>query len=147
LTPFQKKRGSAKVCARTEKEKLMSDGNEIHLREGRPQSGAQWDGKGTNFGLFSANATKVEVCIFDATGSKEVERVSLPEYTDQIWHGYLENVTPGTIVVKAHGRQMDLKTRKKWRAELSRYRTKSLDGPSWLWTSVVELVASHEAAY
>jgi len=51
------------------------------------------------------------------------------------------------IVGKAHGRQMDLKTRKRWRAELSRHHSKSLDAPSWLWASVVELVASHEAAY
>jgi uncharacterized protein (DUF2252 family) len=50
-------------------------------------------------------------------------------------------------VGKAHGRQMDLKTRKKWQAELTRHRSKNLDAPSWLWASVVELVASHEAAY
>ena len=65
--------------------------------EGRPTPrGATWDAKGTNFSLFSAHATKVELCIFDATGQKEVERVSLPEYTDQIWHGYLSGIDPGT---------------------------------------------------
>lgn len=65
--------------------------------EGRPTPrGATWDGQGTNFSLFSAHATKVEVCLFDATGGKEIERVSLPEYTDQIWHGYLPGVHPGT---------------------------------------------------
>lgn len=58
--------------------------------------GATWDGQGTNFSLFSAHATKVEVCIFDATGEKEIERVTLPEYTDQIWHGYLPGIHPGT---------------------------------------------------
>ena len=51
------------------------------------------------------------------------------------------------VVGKAHGRQMDLKTRMKWREVLSRHRSKKLDAPSWLWTSVVELVSSHEAAY
>ena len=51
------------------------------------------------------------------------------------------------VVGKAHGRQMDVETRKRWLAELSRNRSKSLDAPSWLWTSVVELVSSHEAAY
>ena len=51
------------------------------------------------------------------------------------------------VVGKAHGRQMDLATRKKWHSELGRHRSKDLDAPSWLWTSVVELVASHEAAY
>src|SRR5512134_2815623 len=65
--------------------------------EGRPTPrGATWDGQGTNFSLFSAHATKVEVCLFNETGDKEVERISLPEYTDQIWHGYLPGIQPGT---------------------------------------------------
>jgi uncharacterized protein (DUF2252 family) len=51
------------------------------------------------------------------------------------------------VVGRAHASQMDDKTQKKWRTELSRDRSKKLDAPSWLWTSVVELVASHEAAY
>ncbi len=29
--------------------------------------GATWDGRGTNFALFSAHAEKVEFCLFDAT--------------------------------------------------------------------------------
>ena len=58
--------------------------------------GATWDGKGTNFAVFSANATKVELCIFDGRGEKEIRRVALPEYTNQIWHGYLPGVDPGT---------------------------------------------------
>jgi uncharacterized protein (DUF2252 family) len=52
-----------------------------------------------------------------------------------------------TVVGKAHGRQMDVATRRKWRAELEGHRAKNLDAPSWLWASVVQLVASHEAAY
>ncbi len=52
-----------------------------------------------------------------------------------------------TVLGKAHGRQMDLETRRKWRTELGRHRSKGLDAPSWLWTSVVELVSTHEAAY
>src|SRR3954453_13449887 len=74
------------------------------IREASPHPrGATWDGKGTNFALFSANATKVEVCIFDPN-QKEVERVELPEYTNQIWHGYLPDVTPGTIYgYRVHG--------------------------------------------
>jgi uncharacterized protein (DUF2252 family) len=51
------------------------------------------------------------------------------------------------VLGKAHGRQMDVATRKKWRLELSRHRSRSLDAPTWLWSGVVELVASHEAAY
>src|SRR3978361_1989141 len=56
------------------------------VKEGLPHPrGARWDGKGTNFALFSANATKVEVCLFDATGKVEEARIELPEYTDQVF--------------------------------------------------------------
>ncbi len=51
------------------------------------------------------------------------------------------------IVGKAHGDQMDAATRPSWRKELMRNRSKSLDAPSWLWSSVVDLVTIHEAAY
>jgi uncharacterized protein (DUF2252 family) len=51
------------------------------------------------------------------------------------------------VVGTAHGRQMDAEMRASWLAELSRARGKGLDAPSWLWSSVVELVAAHEAAY
>jgi uncharacterized protein (DUF2252 family) len=52
-----------------------------------------------------------------------------------------------SIVGKAHGRQMDPSTRRKWHIEISRNRSKHLDAPSWLWSSVVGLVGVHEAAY
>src|SRR6478736_746515 len=68
------------------------------------QSGASWKGGGQNLPLSPVHATKVEVCLFDTTGEKEVERITLPEYTNQIWHGYLPNVTPGTIYgYRVHG--------------------------------------------
>jgi uncharacterized protein (DUF2252 family) len=51
------------------------------------------------------------------------------------------------IVGKAHARQMDTATRKRWTQELNRNRSKSLDAPGWMWRSVVELIASHETAY
>jgi isoamylase len=75
------------------------------IREGSPAAhGAIWDGKGTNFTLFSAHATKVEVCLFDRTGTKELERLALPEYTDQIWHGYLPDIGPETVYgFRVHG--------------------------------------------
>ncbi len=76
-----------------------------NLREGYPfPRGATWDGKGTNFALFSANATKVEVCLFDSQGKTELERITLPEYTDQIFHGWLPDVGPGQIYgYRVHG--------------------------------------------
>ncbi len=75
------------------------------VQEGVPfPRGTHWDGEGTNFALFSANATKVEVCLFDTDGGKEVERVELPEHTNQIFHGYLPGVHPGTFYgYRVHG--------------------------------------------
>ncbi|MBD9677809.1 glycogen debranching protein GlgX [Pseudomonas sp. PDM18] len=68
------------------------------VTEGRPfPLGATWDGLGVNFALFSAHATRVELCLFDAQGKREVERIELPEYSDEIWHGYLPDAHPGQI--------------------------------------------------
>ena len=52
-----------------------------------------------------------------------------------------------SVVGRAHARQMSKADRERWAAELNRNRSKSLDAPSWLWTSVVDLMAQHEAAY
>jgi isoamylase len=58
------------------------------LDDGAPQPlGATWDGKGTNFALFSAHASQVELCLFDPTGRRETARISLPVRTNQVWHG------------------------------------------------------------
>jgi isoamylase len=66
--------------------------------------GAIWDGRGTNFTLFSANATRVEVCLFDSNGNRERERLALPEYTDGFWHGYIPDVHPGSVYgLRVHG--------------------------------------------
>lgn len=59
--------------------------------------GAVWDGKGVNFALFSAHAEKVELCLFDSSGQREIERLPLPENTDQIWHGYIPGLWPGAL--------------------------------------------------
>ena len=75
------------------------------LREGRPHPrGATWTGLGVNFALFSAHATKVELCLFDDGGEREIERIELPEYTDEVWHGFLPDARPGTIYgYRVHG--------------------------------------------
>jgi glycogen operon protein len=75
------------------------------VSEGLPHPcGATWDGKGTNFAIFSGNATKVELCLFDERGERELERVVLPEYTNQIWHGYLPDLGPATVYgYRVHG--------------------------------------------
>ncbi len=75
-----------------------SHANPSRIREGLPfPLGASWDGLGVNFAIFSANATKVELCLFDSTGEQELERIELPEYTDEIFHGYLPDAHPGLI--------------------------------------------------
>jgi isoamylase len=82
----------------------MSD-KTIRVREGLPHPrGATWDGRGVNFSLFSAHATKVELCLFDSRGEKELQRIELPEFTDEIWHGYIEGIGPGAVYgYRVHG--------------------------------------------
>jgi uncharacterized protein (DUF2252 family) len=70
----------------------------------------------------------------------ELERLTVPEAMKAA--SFLAGV-----VGKAHARQMDVATRKNWFNELNRHRSKSLDAPSWLWSSVVALVGAHEIAY
>ena len=72
--------------------------SDFRVWPGRPYPlGATWDGSGTSFALFSAHAEKVEVCLFDSHGKKEIARIALPEYTHEIWHGYLPDVRPGQL--------------------------------------------------
>jgi len=75
------------------------------MREGQPfPLGATWDGLGVNFALFSANATKVELCLFDPHGKRELHRIEMPEYTDEVWHCYLPDARPGTVYgYRVHG--------------------------------------------
>ena len=56
--------------------------------------------------------------------------------------GYL-----AAVVGHAHARQMNAGDRKGWLSALQARRSRTLEAPSWLWGSVVELVATHEAAY
>ena len=66
--------------------------------------GSTWDGRGTNFALFSANAQSVELCLFDNQGRREIERIALPERTEDVWHGYLNDVSPGQLYgYRVHG--------------------------------------------
>jgi isoamylase len=77
----------------------------VIIREGLPfPRGASSDGKGVNFALFSANASKVELCLFDSRGQRELSRIELPEHTDQIWHGYVPDIGPETVYgYRVHG--------------------------------------------
>jgi glycogen operon protein len=65
---------------------------------GRPYPlGATWDGEGVNFGLFSEHAERVELCLFDPKGRRQLERIALREQTDQVWHCYLPDARPGLL--------------------------------------------------
>ncbi|SEF14765.1 glycogen operon protein [Rhizobiales bacterium GAS191] len=73
--------------------------------EGAPLPlGANWDGRGVNFAIFSAHATAVELCLFDPSGRRESERFFLPCRTNQIWHGCLRGLLPGQLYgYRVHG--------------------------------------------
>jgi isoamylase len=61
---------------------------------GRPYPlGAEWDGEGTNFSLFSEHAQRVELCLFDDADAET--RVDITERTAFNWHCYLPGVGPG----------------------------------------------------
>ncbi|HEY5897573.1 MAG TPA: glycogen debranching protein GlgX [Burkholderiales bacterium] len=66
--------------------------------------GATWDGAGVNFALFSKNAERVELCLFDPRGRREIERVEVRDRTDFVWHCYLPDARPGQLYAyRVHG--------------------------------------------
>jgi glycogen operon protein len=75
------------------------------LRTGRPQPlGAHWDGAGVNFAVFSANAQRIEVCVFEEGTGRELQRWTLPGRSRDVWHGHLPGATPGLLYgLYAHG--------------------------------------------
>ena len=77
----------------------------MRIWPGKPYPlGAHWDGRGTNFALFSQHATAVDLCLFDSPDDpKERERIRLDQRTDFVWHCYLPEVHPGT----AYGYRVD----------------------------------------
>ena len=66
--------------------------------------GATWDGKGVNFAVLRT-CHQVELCLFDSVDAeKEVQRIPLPEFTDQVWHAYLPEVLPRQLYgYRVHG--------------------------------------------
>lgn len=65
--------------------------------------GAEFDGKGVNFAIYSKNATRVQLCLFNKNGRGET-RIDLPEYTDEVFHGYVVGLKPGQLYgYRVHG--------------------------------------------
>ena len=75
------------------------------ISEGKPYPlGATADANGANFAVFSAHATRIDVCIFDGPEGRETDRFELPEYTDEVFHGHVAGVGPGTFYgFRVHG--------------------------------------------
>jgi isoamylase len=66
--------------------------------------GANWDGKGVNFALFSEHATAVDLCLFASNGEREISRIRLPRRTDNVWHVYVEGLQLGQLYgYRVHG--------------------------------------------
>jgi isoamylase len=88
---------AAEPPARTEQ------AQEKHMKRkvlpGKPYPlGPSPDAQGVNFALFSANAERVELCLFDSADDPvESERIPLPEQTDLVWHAYLPGIRPGQL--------------------------------------------------
>jgi glycogen operon protein len=77
----------------------------VTLEHGRPWPlGAHFDGEGINFAVFSAHASKLELCLFDESGQRETARLALPGHHVDVWHGYLRGARPGQVYgLRAHG--------------------------------------------
>jgi glycogen operon protein len=78
----------------------------MRILPGKPHPlGATWDGLGVNFAIFSENASRVELCLFDSPDDKhESIRIEMPEYNNQVYHVYLKDIRPGQIYgYRVHG--------------------------------------------
>ena len=85
------------------------------------------------------------------------KKVFLRELLPQDLKLEIENLTPleatsaarflAAVVGKAHARQMTEEERQVWLTTLKQGHTKSLEAPSWLWSAIVDLLTTHEAAY
>ncbi len=72
--------------------------NSFKIQPGTPYPlGSHYDGKGVNFALFSAHATKVELCLFNQNGTEEVSRIAITVNDNNIWHIYVGGIAPGQI--------------------------------------------------
>jgi len=77
----------------------------VMLATGQPwPMGASFDGTGVNFAVFSEYATRVELCLYDATGELELVRLPLPARSGDVWHGHLPGAEPGLLYgFRVHG--------------------------------------------
>ena len=70
----------------------------LTIRPGSAQKlGAHWDGEGVNFAVYSEHAERVELCLFDEHGRRELQRIELRDRTGNVWHGYDPSCRPGAL--------------------------------------------------
>jgi glycogen operon protein len=84
---------------------MQSDAHESIIRPGRPHPlGATWLGDRTNFAAFSANATRIDVCLYGDDNATPLRTITLPDRTNEIWHGSVTDVRPGArYLLRAYG--------------------------------------------
>src|ERR1700760_3871831 len=90
---------AAEVLSMAHDQYLNPNGGHPHhvLLDGKPYPlGAKANSKGTNFAIFSEDATRVDVCLFDAKGI-ETDRITLRERTALVWHGFVPGIQPGQL--------------------------------------------------
>lgn len=76
----------------------MSDSQLYEITAGYSyRLGANVEENGVNFALFSAHAERVELCLYDASGKNEIARLTLPEYTNEVWHGFVPGLQAGAL--------------------------------------------------
>ena len=83
----------------------MSDRTRYEIAAGTPESlGATLMPGGTNFAIYSENADRIELCLFDGAGEIEQQRLTLPERTGHIWHGFVPRGRAGLVYgYRVHG--------------------------------------------
>jgi glycogen operon protein len=86
-------------------DRLSTAARPLVLEAGEPWPlGATVTAEGVNIAVFSAHATRIELCVFDADGREEVARGALPERSGDVWHGLLPGAGPGLVYgLRAHG--------------------------------------------
>ncbi len=76
---------------------MVDQPRERGLRPGAPYPlGADWQGDGTNFAVFSQHATSIEICLFEHGDDEPSATIALPERTNFVWHGWIQGIGPGT---------------------------------------------------
>jgi glycogen operon protein len=66
----------------------------MNLLPGSPHPlGATFDGAGVNFGIYSENATKIELCLFAEDGTETT--VEMPGHSAHVWHAYAPDLATG----------------------------------------------------